>query len=253
MYNRNNKGPSLSMRKQLEACAGVARLIGQYIINHSLWEEYNGIFQHAHQNSETESHTRTASVPHRRQSKLLTRWHISPKAELFSCFQRSCSSSVCQPVRSWKEKHPMANCTYFLIGKVVCQYEVKSLAQYHGSWTITWQKSTSNDIVASLMKIYRSLGLEDDCLEALQNTFCSQYAPRCSPADDTSDYGDKTTLCNDVYSSCPQNIVDRLKKNNFCQSLKTGKNPNTAACVAPSTSVTGVCPQPQFKVSVKSL
>ena len=126
--------------------------------------------------------------------------------------------------------------------------------------TVSWQLNNylatiykqSSDIVASQMKLYKSLGLEDDCLEALQNTLCSQYAPRCSPADDTSDYGDKTTLCNDVYSSCPQNIADSLKKNNFCQSLKTGKNPNRAACVAPSTSITGVCPQPQFKVSVES-
>ena len=31
---------------------------------------------------------------------------------------------------------------------------------------------------------------------------------RCTALDDTSDYGDKTTLCNDVYSSCPQDIVD---------------------------------------------
>ena len=96
--------------------------------------------------------------------------------------------------------------------------------------TVSWQLNNylatiykqSNDIVASLMKLYRSLELEDDCLEALQNTLCSQYAPRCSTEDDTCDYGDKTTLCNDVYSSCPQNIVDGLKKNNFCQSLKTG-------------------------------
>ena len=127
--------------------------------------------------------------------------------------------------------------------------------------TVSWQLNNYratiykqvNEIVASEMKIYRSLGLDVDCLEALRNTLCSQSTPRCSTADDTSDYGDKTTLCNDVYSSCPQNVVDSLKKNNFCQSLKTGKNPNSAACVAPSTSITGVCPQPQFKVSVKSL
>ena len=126
--------------------------------------------------------------------------------------------------------------------------------------TVSWQLNNYqakiykqvNGVVVFLMKLYRSQGLDVDCLEALQNTLCSQYAPRCSTADDTSDYGDKTTLCNDVYSSCPQNVEDRLKESNFCQSLKTGKNPNSAACVAPSTSITGVCPQPQFKVSVKN-
>ena len=89
------------------------------------------------------TYRRTALVLHRRQSKLLTRWHIFPKAEPFPCFQRSCSSSACQDVISWKERHPMANSTYFPNGKVASRYKVERLAQYRGSWTITWQQSTS--------------------------------------------------------------------------------------------------------------
>ena len=124
---------------------------------------------------------------------------------------------------------------------------------------VSWQLNTflaknykqNNEIVAVEIKKFRNIGLDDDCVQALQKSLCPQVAPRCSTVDDTSDYGDKTTLCNDVYSSCPPSIVVGLKKNGFCQSLKTGKQQNSPACVAPSTPVIGVCPQPQFKVSVE--
>ena len=111
----------------------------------------------------------------------------------------------------------------------------------------------SNNAVASQIQLYKRLGLDNNCVQALQKSLCSQVAPKCSTIDDTSDYGDTKALCNDVYSSCPKNIVDALKKNGFCQSMKTGKQPNSPACVAPSTPVTGVCPQPQFKVSVQDI
>ena len=112
--------------------------------------------------------------------------------------------------------------------------------------------SQSNNVVASQIQLYKRLGLDNNCVQALQKSLCSQVAPKCSTIDDTSDYGDTKALCNDVYSSCPKNIVDALK-NGFCQSMKTGKQPNSPACVAPSTPVTGVCPQPQFKVSVQDI
>ena len=129
--------------------------------------------------------------------------------------------------------------------------------------TVAWQLSKqrakiyerTNNVVALQTKLYRNLGyrLDNDCVQALQKSLCSQVVPKCSTIDDTSDYGDTKTLCDDVYFSCPQSIVDGLKKNDYCQSLKTGKQPNSPACVAPSTPVTGVCPQPQFKVSVQDI
>ena len=127
--------------------------------------------------------------------------------------------------------------------------------------TVSWQLNAhlaktydqSNKVVASQIQLYRNFGLDNNCIQALQKSLCSQATPKCSTVDDTSEYGDTTTLCNDVYSSCPQSIVDGLKKNNFCQSLKTGKTPNNPACVAPLTPVAGVCPQPQFKVSVENI
>ena len=125
--------------------------------------------------------------------------------------------------------------------------------------TVSWQLNNylakiykqANEIVATEIKIFRELKSDTNCLQALQKSLCSQVAPKCSTADDTSDYGDGKTLCDDVYSSCPRSIVDGLKKKRFCQSLKMGKQPNSPACVAPSTPVTGICPQPQFKVSVQ--
>ena len=125
--------------------------------------------------------------------------------------------------------------------------------------TVSWQLNTylaktynqSNNAVALQIKLYRELGLDNNCIQALQKSLCSQVAPNCSTVNDTSDYGDTKTLCDDVYSSCPQGTVDGLKDEDFCQSLKTGKQPNSPACIAPLKPVTGVCPQPQFKVSVK--
>ena len=123
--------------------------------------------------------------------------------------------------------------------------------------TVSWQLNTliaksynlSNNVVALQIQSYKNLGLDNDCVQALQKSLCSQVVPKCSTVDDTSDYGDTKTMCDDVYSSCPKYIVDAFK-NGFCQSAKTGKQPNSPACVAPSTRVTGVCPQPEFKVSV---
>ena len=125
--------------------------------------------------------------------------------------------------------------------------------------TVSWQLNTylaktynqSNNAVTSQTQLYKRLGLDNACVQALQKSLCSQVAPKCSTIDDTSDYGDTKALCDDVYSSCRKNVVDALKKNGLCQLVITGKQPNSPACVAPSTRVTGVCPQPQFKVSVK--
>ena len=125
--------------------------------------------------------------------------------------------------------------------------------------TVSWQLNNyfaktykqTNEIAATQTKLFRNLGVDSDCVQALQKILCSQVTPKCSTVDDTSDYGDTKTLCNDVYSSCPKNVVDALKKNGLCQLVITGKQPNSPACVAPSTRVTGVCPQPQFKVSVQ--
>ena len=125
--------------------------------------------------------------------------------------------------------------------------------------TVSWQLNIylaktynqSCNAVASQIQLYKRLGLDNNCVQALQKSLCSQVVPNCSTINDTSDYGDTKILCDDVYSSCPKNIVDGLKKNGFCQSMKTGKQTNSPACVAPSTRVPGVCPQPEFKVSVQ--
>ena len=49
----------------------------------------------------------------------------------------------------------------------------------------------------------------------------------------------------------PTNVWGSFKELDFCQILRTGKESNVAACVAPPKSITGVCPQAKFKVSVK--
>jgi hypothetical protein len=123
--------------------------------------------------------------------------------------------------------------------------------------TVSWQLNSylakgynqRNKIVASTIQIYKDAGYDSSCRQALQKTLCSQGIPKCSTVDGTRDYGDVQKLCDEVYRFCPQVVVDILKKARFCQGLKTGKHSN-GPCVAPSTPVTGACPQPKFKVSI---
>lgn len=126
---------------------------------------------------------------------------------------------------------------------------------------VFWQLNTfrakvykqTNMIVAATINAYNVFGLNDDCLQALKNSLCSQVGPKCSTVDDTSDFANTTALCEDVYGFCPGMLVDLLKEMDFCQTFITGKQPNVAACVAPSEPITGVCPQPKFKVSLKMI
>ena len=110
-------------------------------------------------------------------------------------------------------------------------------------------KLLNKNVESENQRINGSNSLSNNCLRVIQNALCSQIAPKCSIEEDSHDYGDTSILCDDVYRSCSVEFVNRLKNEGFCKKLKTGKHPNSPACVAPTTPVTGVCPQPKFKVS----
>ena len=57
--------------------------------------------------------------------------------------------------------------------------------------------------------------------------------------------------CAKMFTFFAHECLGFFQKLDFCQILTTGKEPNFAACVAPPKSITGVCPQAKFKVSVK--
>ena len=125
--------------------------------------------------------------------------------------------------------------------------------------TLSWQLNPyvaktykqTNEIIASSIQLYKHFGIVDKCVQAVKRSACSQVIPKCSGVDGTNNYGDTSKLCKEVSTFCPQRLVRILKKNNFCQGKiwKTGKQP-MASCVAPSTIIDGVCPQPEFKVGI---
>ena len=142
---------------------------------------------------------------------------------------------------------------YVHVNRRACE-SVNSQATCPVSWklnsNVAKRYEIQTKIVANTIQRYKSLGLNQDCLQALQKVLCSQAIPTCSPVDGTSDYGDALKLCNDMYLSCPQYLVDVFKKEKFCQHVKTGKQPHSP-CVFPSTPIRGACPFLKFKVSIR--
>ena len=113
---------------------------------------------------------------------------------------------------------------------------------------ITWQLNPflakgygpKSEIIRRTIKLYQDRGINDRCIQSVQRSLCSQLTPRCS-ADGGRDYGDVITICQGIQSSCPRNVQMN------CRSLKTGKH-SSWQCVSPPTSISGVCPRPEFKV-----
>jgi hypothetical protein len=123
--------------------------------------------------------------------------------------------------------------------------------------TVTWKLNSDkarvykqlNELVALVIKLYNVTGHTSICIQVVQKSLCSQIIPKCSAVDGTRDYGNTQEQCEEAYRVCQDDVVARLKNGSFCQRLKTGKHP-ISRCVAPSTPVTGACPQPKFKVSI---
>ena len=110
-------------------------------------------------------------------------------------------------------------------GCVSVQSQTPCTVSWHLNNYLAKTYNQSNNAVASLTLSYKSLGSDNACVQALQKILCSHVTSKCSTIADTSDYGDTKTLCNDVYSYCPKNVVDALKKNGLCQLVITGKQP----------------------------
>ena len=142
---------------------------------------------------------------------------------------------------------------YVFSDRQTCEFVQQSQAPCTVSWKLSSYLAKvykrRNEIIASDIQLYNDAGYDSGCIQALQNMFCSQAVPKCSAVDGASDYGNAQGLCYEVYRVCPQKVVDSFKSNSICQKIKTGKHP-ISSCVAPSTPVTGACPQPEFKVSI---
>lgn len=81
-----------------------------------------------------------------------------------------------------------------------------------------------------------------ECLTALQTTYCSTITPRCF-ANGSKDYGDTRSACWKATKTCPSDSLEEK----LCKTLKVGMQ-HLSACVLPSTPINGTCPQPKFKV-----
>ena len=102
-----------------------------------------------------------------------------------------------------------------------------------------------NSAVKSLVDVYRTIGIPEQCTEAMRKIVCSQATPRCSLKG--VDFGDALNECRNLDNSCSAEFVRQVQKQRFCDKLFTGEVAINH-CVAVTTPVRGVCPQPRFKV-----
>ena len=102
-----------------------------------------------------------------------------------------------------------------------------------------------NCAVKSVVDLYRTVRIPEQCTEAMRKTYCSQVTPRCSSKG--VDFGDALNTCRNLDNFCSAQFVSKLQKRGSCDKLFTGEVAFTQ-CVAITTPVKGVCPQPRFKV-----
>ena len=106
-----------------------------------------------------------------------------------------------------------------------------------------------NSAVKAVVDLYRTIGIPEQCTQAMRKIICSQGTPRCTSKG--VDFGDALTECRNLDDSCPARFVRQVQKKRFCDELFTGEVAINQ-CVAVTTPVRGVCPQPRFKVRKRS-
>ena len=101
---------------------------------------------------------------------------------------------------------------------------------------------TDAEMVKIMIDEVKMDNASQECLTALQTTYCSTITPRCF-VNGSKDYDDARSACWKAITTCPSNSLEEK----LCKTLNVGMQ-HLSVCVLPSTPINGTCPQPKFKV-----